>query len=243
MNLREHMRNQYKQNGYAVFRRAIDMCVFDGYAWPDLNFIKFFERGEEVYRNALMMNAKNMKLQRLFLSRVIIQSLGELGIFTPMISHQPIFHVMSPNLRISDGYYGTAAHQDWPSMQGSLDCVTVWIALTNTGIGNFPLEVIPGSHKQGLREGKLNGSVLEVEANDAEFIPVECEAGDVVFMSGFTVHRTGPGTGFRVAVSQRFDNVSEPTFIERGYPCAQRRVVDREIKWKPTVEQVQKVFS
>ena len=34
-------------------------------------------------------------------------------------------------------------------------------------------------------------------------------------------------------MSMRFENVLEPTFIERGYPCAQRRVVDREITWRP----------
>ena len=77
----------------------------------------------------------------------------------------------------------TGAHQDWASTQGSLETNTVWIPLTNTK-NNFPLEVIPGSHKLGLLDGKENGSVLEVEC-DGEFKSIDAEFGDAVQMSGF----------------------------------------------------------
>lgn len=237
------LREDYNRDGYVVIKRKCDPHVARmwGYSIGDEKSLSLrFNDSIENYVGYLKATSRISSLQYL-----IIQSYQkiDLAFHTPLIIEQPVLHVMSPSLRIPDGYYGTSAHQDWPSTQGSLDSVTVWIALTDANIGNFPLEVIPGSHKRGLLDGKMNGSVLEVEADEKEFIPIECKAGDVVFLSGFTVHRTGKGNGFRVAVSQRFDNACEPTFIERGYPCAQKRVVDREIKWKPTVEQVSQVFT
>jgi hypothetical protein len=230
------IREDYNRDGYVVCRNAINPRIMLS---SERELKSMLDADVGKYIGYLISSAKHVEAQRLFLDTRL---LGQI-ISVPIIIEQPVLHVMSPTLRIPDGYYGTASHQDWPSTQGSLDCVTVWVALTDAGTGNFPLEVIPGSHKRGLLDGKMNGSVLEVEADDKEFIPIECKAGDVVFLSGFTVHRTGTGTGFRVAVSQRFDNAAEPTFIERGYPCAQKRIVDREIRWKPTAEQVRAVYG
>ncbi len=232
------MMEDYNRDGYFVLRNR----------YPNLSrgaekerMLEAFSQGEEKYLSLLRMIAKRTCFQHIFL--FLENDLSLLGISSPIICEQPVIHVMSPELRIADGYYGTVAHQDWPSVQGSLDMVTVWIALNDASVGNFPLEVISGSHLGGLREGKINGSVLEIECDDKDFVPIECKAGDVIFMSGFLIHRTGSGTGFRVAVSQRFDNASEPTFIERGYPCAQKRIVDRKIRWKPTPEQVKALYE
>lgn len=232
------LREDYNRDGYVKIENAFDST----HDWKEEIFKPSYDKSIEHYIGFLRKESKRLDIQLLFLEDEIILVLFALGIEIGNIIEQPVLHVMSPALRIPDGYYGTAAHQDWPSTQGSLDCVTAWIALTDAGVGNFPLEVIPGSHKRGLLDGKMNGSVLEVEVDDREFISIECKAGDIIFMSGFTVHRTGAGTGFRVAVSQRFDNAAEATFIERGYPCAQKRIVDRTIVWKPTLEQVEAIY-
>lgn len=232
---------KYKRDGYLMLKNGFQFT--SPFEWSEKSLKKIFDKGVDQYIGFLSAQAKLAFFQKMFLSNGVYAIFDFININPVLITSQPVLHIMSPSLRIPDGYYGTAAHQDWPSTQGSLDCVTVWIPLIDASIGNFPLEVIPGSHLGGLREGKLNGSILEVEADDKEFVPVECRAGDVIFMSGFLVHRTGKGNGFRVAVSQRFDNANEQTFIERGYPCAQKRVVSREIPWRPTAEQVVKVFT
>lgn len=232
------LREDYNRDGYVVVRKRQPLWFKP--AWEPECLKRMFDDDVNKYIGYLGVWAKDIEIQKYILQVDLFPIFGNSH---PIIISQPILHVMSPALRIPDGYYGTAAHQDWPSTQGSLDCVTVWIALSDASVGNFPLEVIPGSHKRGLLDGKMNGSVLEVEVDEKEFVPIECKAGDVVFLSGFTVHRTGNGTGFRVSVSQRFDNASEPTFIERGYPCAQKRVVERELKWKPTVEEVRRIYD
>ncbi len=239
------LRDDYNRDGYVVIRGE-EMCPCQEDWKSKFDTLRLLLKLDiKKYVNRLGMESRLVSVQNRFLDSAIQDPLKCLGISVPVIIGTPILHVMSEELRIPGEafYYGTTPHQDWPSTQGSLDCVTVWVALTDAGVGNFPLEVIPGSHKQGLREGKLHGSVLEIECDDREFVPLECKAGDVVIFSGFLVHRTGQGSGFRIAISQRFDNADEPTFIERGYPCAQRRVVDREIRWRPTQDQVRKIFK
>lgn len=234
-----NIRQEYNRDGYWILRNAFSFS--NPLEWSEESIKKIFDKGMDQYIPFLSAQAKLVEIQRLFWSACVIETIRLLGIEKPLFPSQPVMHIMSPRLRIPDGYYGTSAHQDWPSVQGSLDMITAWIALTDCE--DFPLEVIPGSHKQGLQEGTPNGSVLEIKCDDREFIPLKCKAGDVIFLSGFTIHRTGKGNGFRVAVSQRFDNAVEKTFVERGYPCAQKRIVERGIKWRPTVEQVKSIYA
>lgn len=102
--------------------------------------------------------------------------------------------LMAADLKIPGGYFGLGAHQDFPSVQGSLDGVVAWIPLTDVDRDGWPVEVIPGSHRRGLItevDETRNGWEIRPEAlDDADWRPVEVKAGDVVFLSVFTVHRS-----------------------------------------------------
>lgn len=144
-------------------------------------------------------------------------------------------HIMAHELKIQDGYFGLVPHQDFPSVQGSLDGVVVWLPLVKVDKKNFPLEVIPGSHTRGqlpmTKEGSVEWEIRPDQIREEDFIPVEVDVGDVIFMSMFTVHRSSmqglPGR-LRLALSSRFDNADEATFIERVYPSAYVRSVHRD---------------
>jgi Phytanoyl-CoA dioxygenase (PhyH) len=160
--------------------------------------------------------------------------------------------IMAHELKIPNGYFGLVTHQDFPSVQGSLDGVVVWFPLGDVDRDNFPLEIIPGSHKSGLLPMISHGtSTSEVKPecyDSADFIPVEVKAGDVVFMSVFTIHRSslqGKLGNCRLAVSTRFDNGDEPTFVDRGYPTAYVRSVARDQYYPgfPSQQQVDAVFK
>jgi hypothetical protein len=160
--------------------------------------------------------------------------------------------VMSDELKIPDGYFGLVPHQDFPSVQGSLNGVVVWIPLTDVDESNFTMEVIPKSHSKGLLtmidRGSSTWEVSPSEYDAKSFIPIKAKVGDVVFMSMFTIHRSSivglPGR-FRLALSTRFDNETEPTYIDRAYPTAYIRTVHREqfVKNFPSQEQVTDIFS
>jgi phytanoyl-CoA dioxygenase PhyH len=160
--------------------------------------------------------------------------------------------IMSHELKIPNGYFGLVTHQDFPSVQGSLDGVVVWFPLVDVNRDNFPLEIIPGSHKHGLlpmiKHGESTWEVQPEAYDESEFLPVDAKAGDVLFMSVFMIHRSsleGKAGSFRLALSTRFDNGDEPTFLDRGYPTAYIRSVAREQYYQnfPTLSQVKSVFS
>lgn len=160
--------------------------------------------------------------------------------------------IMAESLRIPGGYFGIVSHQDFPSVQGSLDGVVVWFPLMDVAADNFPMEIIPGSHLRGMLPMIDHGpSTSEVDPAciaDMNFVPLEMMAGDVAFMSVFTVHRSclvGRPDAFRVAMSTRFDNADEPTFVERCYPTAYTRSVERRqyVKDFPQLDQVKATFA
>jgi hypothetical protein len=162
-----------------------------------------------------------------------------------------VVHIMAHELKIPGGYFGLVPHQDFPSVQGSLDGVVVWIPLVNVDKDNFPLEVIPGSHLRGLLpiagDGNSTWEVHPDQYREEDFIPAEVDVGDVIFMSMFTVHRSsinGTTGKCRLAVSTRFDNADEKSFIERCYPSAYERTVHRAQYFPdfPSKEQVEGTF-
>ena len=144
-------------------------------------------------------------------------------------------HVQSHELKIPNGYFGLAPHQDWPSVQGSLDGMVAWIPLCQVEAGSFPLEIVPGSHRRGLRaphDGNTGDKWVIDEYTDSDFVPISAAPGDVVFFSNFTIHRSGlagPARHIRIACSSRYDNGNETSFIERAYPTAYTRGVHRPL--------------
>ncbi len=202
------------------------------------------------YLAAVRRGAKLWRVQRLLTEPSVVECLRGLGHEVSSVCSEPVLHVVSDRLRIPDGYQGFAAHQDWTSIQGSLDCVVVWVPLVPVRAANFPLLVAPGSHRLGLLTGEITTHIYEVPKSvvgDDEFIPVEVDPGDVVLMSCWTVHKTGVDgcSGLRLASSIRYDNAVEPHFVERRYPCAYKKSVQREFFTPdfPSREQVLEVFE
>jgi phytanoyl-CoA hydroxylase len=146
----------------------------------------------------------------------------ELGLAMPVVALRQVFHFLDLGLELPGGYSLTPAHQDWRSLQGSLDSLVFWIMLYDEG-QNFPLEVVPGSHNVYLptTEDVFGHRIADTHLPTADqFIQLDFEPGDLLIFSTFLIHRTGDrgNNGFRVATSFRFNNFMEPTFIERGYP-------------------------
>ncbi|WP_333874560.1 phytanoyl-CoA dioxygenase family protein [Methylobacter sp.] len=95
------------------------------------------------------------------------------------VSGGQVAHIMAHELKIPDGYFGLGAHQDFPSVQGSLDGVVVWLPLVRVDRDNFPLEVIPGSHKRGLLlmegSGSASWQLRPDQYHEQDFIPVQVD--------------------------------------------------------------------
>lgn len=210
---------------------------------------QLFHLDIDAYLSSLKLCANLFSVHAILMNQHIMETAKLLGIQLPVSQGSPVLHIMADNLKIPGGYNGARTHQDWPSLQGSLDTVIIWIPFMSVNLNNFPVEVSPGSHLGGLYPGEAAENVYKTDAgsyDDQSFIPAELLFGDVLFLSGFTLHRTRlvNNNGFRIAASTRYDNASEPTFIQRKYPFAQKRVVHRELLYPdfPSLEQVREIF-
>jgi phytanoyl-CoA hydroxylase len=182
-----------------------------------------FRVDQQAYLAAAKLAQYTVSLHRLSLSDEILSVLDKLGLKLPTVSTRQVLHFMADTLRIDGGYHKTPPHQDWRSVQGSLDSLGVWVPFQDVSGENYPLEVIPGSHRLGLlpsTEDPFGHRLAPGTVDETKFVPVEMCKGDGLFFSNFLVHRTGEkgGMSVRIAASFRFNNAAEPTFIARNYP-------------------------
>jgi len=239
---------QFRRDGFLVLRNqipadAIDACLeeiriifnqmaarFDVEPAVSIDMTHLSEtmasllrRDVEAYLAAAKLAQHMVSLHRMGCDETLIKPLRALGLDAPIISTRPVLFFMSEVLKIPGGYHKTPPHQDWRSVQGSLDGVVAWVPFSSADRFNYPLEVLRGSHLLGLLpsiEDAFGHRVDEIALPERAFTTLEVERGDLVLFSCFLVHRTGEAGGdlARFAASFRFNNMTEPTFVDRGYP-------------------------
>jgi hypothetical protein len=164
-----------------------------------------------------------VSLHRMGLNEQILNVVRQVGVEWPNICTRPVLFFNSPRLAKSEVYWRVFPHQDWRSMQGSLDSVVVWAPLADLPPELGPLEIVPGSHLDGLVTDDVVdgfGKVPEGYLHEKTFESLPCQLGDIVLFSSFLVHRSGTNSspGIRWSCHFRYNNLAEPTFVERGYP-------------------------
>jgi ectoine hydroxylase-related dioxygenase (phytanoyl-CoA dioxygenase family) len=163
-----------------------------------------------------------ISLHRLSLDERITSVLKELGLAFPNISTRPTLYFNHPRLAEKEVYWRLDLHQDWRSMQGSLDSVVVWVPLIDIDKDLGALEILPGSHKRGLVNAEMiDGYGHFQEAVDTSgLLRVDVKRGDALFFSAFMIHKSGTNSteSIRWSCHFRYNNLYEKTFIERGYP-------------------------
>ena len=108
-------------------------------------------------------------------------------------------------------------------MQGSLNSVVTWIPLIDINKELGALEVLPGSHLEGLLPTEEDEWFRHVSADsidEGQFVPLEVGAGDLVVFSAFLVHRSGNNRSesIRWSMHYRYNDAADPTWIERKFP-------------------------
>ena len=207
-----------------------------------------FNESLERYLSALGVFTKSAKVQKLFLDEKILSALKNIGFDGVSTPTTPVSHVVDNRLTkngIDDVALGF--HQDWTSVQGSLGLAIVWLPLTDVDEESRPVQIVPGSHLEGIREDTTidkNSRTIKDLLLEEKVFEVHVKKSDILIFSGYTIHRTKrKGSKFRVALSQRFEDFGEESFFSRGFPCAYKRVVDRDLKYRPSVEEIGKVFE
>jgi hypothetical protein len=162
-----------------------------------------------------------LSLHRLGLDPRILDLLARLGLSFPSVATRPVLFFNSRHLATKEVYWRVFAHQDWRSMQGSLNSLVVWVPLHEIDRSLGALEIVPGSHRQGLLAGEVVERFGKVDGfADDDFRPIEVGQGDALVFSSFLVHRSGTNAteSIRWSCHFRYNDLAEPTFIARGYP-------------------------
>lgn len=209
-----------RERGIAV-KRGEDGRVSDAVLF------ELFDRHRPTYV-ACMRAIQNLPLMfALGCSNRILETVRQLGIAQPVLSSRPIVTLSSRRTSQHIGHWKTPAHQDWRSIQGSLNGVVAWSPLFDVTPALGRLEVVPGSHRLGLMEAESDDwymHVAESRARELTFVPVDTQAGDMLFFSMFLVHRSGTNTldTHRYAVQYRYNDAAEPSYVTRDYPTTYR---------------------
>lgn len=211
-------KNQMVEVGYTSADSVLD----------EEEYNKLLFRLFENYPERIITGGKHVQhlvsLHRLSLCDEIIEGVKELGVEFPNVCTRPIMFFNARRLAKKQVYWKTDPHQDWRSMQGSLNAMVVWLPLMDIDISLGALEVVPQSHKLGLHTNDFSdgfGLIPQEVADKHVWKPVEVETGDALFFSAFLFHRSGNNStenGIRWSCHFRYNDMNEKTFIERGYP-------------------------
>jgi phytanoyl-CoA hydroxylase len=163
-----------------------------------------------------------ISLHALSLHKKIIELLHHIGLTSPVISTRPVLYFNHRKLSKQKIYYKVDAHQDWRSMQGSLNSVVIWLPLVDINKELGALEILPGSHLQGLRTDHIDngfGMVVLSENEKSKLMSVEVQKGDVLLFSSFLIHQSGENitNSPRWSCHFRYNDLDESSFITRKY--------------------------
>lgn len=241
------MKEKYNKDGFVILKSFFDPKVIDAirneakevfgiaisknniYYDPtsEESFTKALFKLFEVSYNDFLGAAKAaqhiINMHRIAVSEKLITLVKEYGIKSPIFCVKPIIYFNSRHLSKIEGHYKTPPHQDWRSMQGSLNSMVVWIPLVDINKDLGAVEFVSGSHTKGLLDTDTDEwfrHVSDKEIKEEDFIPAEVEKGDVVLFSAFSVHRSGNNITDKIRWSMhfRYNDASEKTFIDRGMP-------------------------
>ena len=215
-----------RQDAKDVFLRQMrPLGIIDGDDPSEHEFeagmARFFRENPTAFMNSGKVCQHLISLHRLSLSDVLLRQLHDLGLQAPVICTRPVIYFNSRKLARTEAYYKTPPHQDWRSMQGSLNAIVVWIPLVDVDQDLGALRVVPGSHREGLRESQPDEWYRHIEnASDADFLSVEVRAGDALFFSAFLVHASGDNVtdAIRWSCHFRYNDLAETTYVARNYP-------------------------
>ncbi len=213
------------------------------------NALRLLQADVSTYIATARLTQMLPSVHRLLICDPILDLARELGLAFPVISTRVSIHIMSDLLKIPNGYHKSPPHQDWRSMQGSLDSIVLWLPTTPVSEKSHPLEVVPKSHLFGLLntvDHIMTPTVSDPRVSEDQYISVPLEPGDVIVFSSFLVHRTSDEDDglARIALSGRFNNALEPTYVTHGYPTPYKYSYQTDLIFKdfPTPADLAKVF-
>ena len=234
----ELLQKQLNNDGYIILKnffnkefithlknlaQEIFKIQFDNFRYNDTfknNMIRLFNEHEEVFKNCgKLIQTGLIPLYQLASDNNLINQIMDLGLEYPNMCTRPVLFFNHPKLAKSKEYYMTPKHQDWSSMESSMNSVVVWVPLVDVNKENGSVILYPGSHKKGVLQFNPEGGFAKVEYEGKSIQP-EMEMGDIAIFSTLLVHESGPilDDSIRWSCHFRYTDMLDKEFIGRGFP-------------------------
>lgn len=220
------MNEFYKKNGYILVKNLIQKQVIDNIYEEIMNVFEhkdifdMYKNDFEKYKASANISQYLLSLTQLSCCEEIKKVLIELGLKLLSINTRPLISFSSKFLAKNDMYWKVPSHQDWPSMQGSINSLTLWTSLVDLEPDLGYIEVIPGSHLLGALETDDYQTLKDSDFMNDKFIPIEMNKGDVLIFNTFTIHKSGLNKTNKIRLSThfRYDDINEESFQKRNFP-------------------------
>jgi ectoine hydroxylase-related dioxygenase (phytanoyl-CoA dioxygenase family) len=201
-----------------IFKIQFDRFGYDGDFQS--NMIRLFREHETVFINCgKIIQTGLLELYKLPLEDKLINKIKELGIQFPNLCTRPVLFFNHPQLAKEEIYYKTPPHQDWSSMESSMNSVVVWVPLVDVNKDNGSILIWPETHKLGPLPFSSVGGFAKVDV-EGDFIQPELEVGDIVIFSTLLIHGSGDimNDTIRWSCHYRYTDMLEQDYIERDFP-------------------------
>ena len=124
-------------------------------------------------------------------------------------------------------------HQDYPYTQGSSDGVVIWVPLFDVMQGAGNVELIPGSHMEGIKrvelidpENKMRNGAHSICIEDCDSydhqsrLAADVYVGDALVFHTLTIHRStvSQANDMRWTTQLRYGNFLDEDAVSRGWP-------------------------
>lgn len=234
---------QYEKNGYLLLKDFFPLTLLESliqeindlgqFICPNfsLSDAAWVDTINDSQRSNLYRGLRYLPgLMRLASSKEVLGFVQSLGLQFPAIMH-------SCNIRMDyprGDKFLFHWHQDFTYLLGSNNSVTLWIPLGTVNRTNGTIQLVPGSHKEGVLPFKYSGKkalepttsmsptdiyLIENPGNSAPLIE-EIGLGDMVLFSQFLLHRSTPNTSDKVrwTVQLRYSDLKDEKFVKANYP-------------------------
>ena len=210
--------NQIKEKAFSIFEKQFEFFGYEGDFTEKM--ITLFNEHEDIFINCgKIIQTGLIELYQLSVENKVLSLIKSLGLDFPNLCTRPVMFFNHPSLAKEEYYYKTPPHQDYPSMESSLDSIVLWVPLVDVSKKNGSLLIWPKSHKNGVLKYESVGGFASVNTF-GEPIQLNLSMGDIVIFSTFLVHASGDilDNSIRWSCHFRYTNMSDFDFIQRGFP-------------------------
>ncbi|KAJ1728685.1 hypothetical protein LPJ61_003905 [Coemansia biformis] len=202
-------------------------------SWPDSpgKWMNYYEQSPAT-GSLLLCRTENFTPYNEYV-RQLVTGPRIMGLLEQLAGEPYVLFKEKINAKLAGGQ-GFKPHQDAPAFThvGPATHITILFTVDGSYIENGCLQVVPGSHADGrILPHHDNGAIDEEWCRAQEWVPVECNSGDVLLFGSYLAHKSGNNTSndSRANLYMTYNPLAEGDMREAYY-------ADKRTKFPPLNE-------